>query len=82
MTEFQKRTPLCFIKLVSPWQRVLTVYPPYSLKGRRASEHVQKPITLLSSFQATMQDYNKSHDNAAAREKRKMANCYLEKGWE
>jgi hypothetical protein len=27
-----------------------------------------------------MQDYNKSHDNAAAREKRKMASCYLEKG--
>lgn len=44
------------------------------------SEHVQKSIPLLSSFQATMQDYNKSHDNAAAREKRKMASCYLEKG--
>lgn len=44
------------------------------------SEHVQKSIPLLSSFQATVQDYNKSHDNAAAREKRKMASCYLENG--
>lgn len=42
---------------------------------------MQKSITLLSSFQATVQDYNKSHDIAAAREKGKVENpCYLEKG--
>lgn len=35
---------------------------------------MQKFITLLSSFQATMQDYNKSHDAAAARGKGKMGN--------
>lgn len=49
------------------------------LKGDGAlSEHVQKSITLLPSFQATTQDDNKSHDNAPARAKRKMASCYLE----
>ena len=41
---------------------------------------MQKSITLLSSFQATVQDYNQSRDAAAAREKGKMENCYLEKG--
>lgn len=38
---------------------------------------MQKSITLLSSFQATMQDYNKSHDITAAREKGKMENCAI-----
>lgn len=42
---------------------------------------MQKSITLLSSFQATVQDYNKSHDIAAAREKGKMENgAILSKG--
>lgn len=42
---------------------------------------MQKYITLLSSFQATVQDYNKSHDITAAREKGKNGKlCYLEKG--
>lgn len=54
----------------------------FDFKGEEGagSEHVQKSIPLLSSFQATVRDYNKSHDNAAAREKREMASCYLEKG--
>lgn len=38
---------------------------------------MQKSITLLSSFQATVQDYNQSHDAAAAREKGKMENCAI-----
>ena len=38
---------------------------------------MQKSITLLSSFQATAQDYNKSHDLAAARKKGKMENCAI-----
>ena len=37
---------------------------------------MQKSITLLSSFQATVQDY-KSHDIPAAREKEKMENCAI-----
>lgn len=37
---------------------------------------MQKSITLLSSFQATVQDY-KSHDSPAAREKEKMENCAI-----
>lgn len=42
---------------------------------------MQKPITLLSSFQATVQDYNESHDIAAAREKGKVENrAILRKG--
>lgn len=41
---------------------------------------MQKSITLLSSFQATVQDY-KSHDIAAAREKGKVENrAILRKG--
>lgn len=38
---------------------------------------MQKSITLLSCFQATVQDYNKSHDTPAAREKGKMENCAI-----
>lgn len=38
---------------------------------------MQKSITLLYSFQATMQDYNKSHDITAASEKGKMENCAI-----
>lgn len=38
---------------------------------------MQKSITLLSSFQATVQDYSKSHDITAAREKGKMENCAI-----
>lgn len=38
---------------------------------------MQKSITLPSSFQATVQDYNQSHDIAAAREKGKMENCAI-----
>lgn len=38
---------------------------------------MQKAITLLSCFQATVQDYNTLHDTPAAGEKGKMENCAI-----